>query len=70
MGRTEAVCWVGRKLEAIIALSWAGREEKKNFYLGLTLYLRQEGELYFLPYHSLGFQDLELRLTLLELNTT
>ena len=41
-----------------------------KFYLELALYLRKEGELYFLPYHSLGFRDLELRLTLLELNST
>lgn len=40
-----------------------------KFYLGLALYLRQEGELYSLPYHSLGFWGLELRLTLLELNS-
>ena len=30
MGRTEAVCWVGIKLEAIIAFSWAGGEEKNQ----------------------------------------
>ena len=30
MGRTEAVCWVGIKLEAIITFSWAGGEEKKK----------------------------------------
>ena len=51
-----------------LLMGWWRR--KKNFYLGLTLYLRQEGELYFLLYHSLGFQDPELRLTLLELNST
>lgn len=31
--------------------------------------IRQEGELYSLSYHSLGFWGLELRLTLLELNS-
>lgn len=30
MGRTEAVCWVGIKLEAIITFSWADREEKNQ----------------------------------------
>ena len=30
MGRTEAVCWVGIKLEAIITFSWAGGEEENQ----------------------------------------